>query len=762
MTYQNNINPHQQLQNQDEVREYQQNNLFLEDDYSDEDDKLFDQLEQDNIVAKIQESIDELLEKGKKKSLKYEELMQRRNARKQKLMQLDEAKTYLLLHIGRSFVFNGHQYNSLYRAIVLSMIPIQYQIKFMDRNLFQLPSQSQSRQSQKKESFQSIISEILKNFQKLFGHHLQPERECVITNESHFIKNLVENKGLSRIEYLILFTIFMNLHKIVHRVNFIIDIQTMEDSKKIKVTRKKTKDNQTKQARDKAGYSKKTEGDYYQYGKEEEIRKNKKRKRDDYFLQKKQMQISDTEEEVEKASFLSESFKKFKLNDDSKNLVSQNLKDQNKIKKDEEEFIEINRDYFDKFSFKPSGKSTAERSQIQKTNLSRVSEESYTKSKERIEQDNQMDINYDGGELSSTFEEGMFIQIYDEIKHNWCVICPFTGQYYPQPEQVQTYFRIQKTLFIIATQPYSSYESMRKPNKSQQYQVFMREIGTTFVNQKFIKDYLKSKNSCILTKFVEDFIHKFAPYISHYADKKVKGIIQLEQEQIEQTEMNFIPSTTNEFKNNKYYTLPSIIKKYQGFLPQAQPLPDKNFKGEPIFLKKDVSELHTVERWRRHAREVKRGEEPMKRVKGLYNDSERMAELYGFWQTQPWKNELTEDGKIPRLMSGPIPEGTMHIDIPKAALICKKLDIDFVPAVIGFEKGGNGKSHPCVSGVVTFQKYEKQVLDEYKKLMEQSKKREQDNLQKKAKKAWKSLIRSILVKKYVASAYDLGEVPMQA
>jgi len=53
-------------------------------------------------------------------------------------------------------------------------------------------------------------------------------------------------------------------------------------------------------------------------------------------------------------------------------------------------------------------------------------------------------------------------------------------------------------------------------------------------------------------------------------------------------------------------------------------------------------------------------------------------------------------------MSGPIPEGTIHIDIPKAALICKKLDIDFVPAVIGFEKGGNGKSHPCISGVVTF------------------------------------------------------------
>lgn len=53
-------------------------------------------------------------------------------------------------------------------------------------------------------------------------------------------------------------------------------------------------------------------------------------------------------------------------------------------------------------------------------------------------------------------------------------------------------------------------------------------------------------------------------------------------------------------------------------------------------------------------------------------------------------------------MSGPIPECTVHIDIPKAIMICKKLGIDFVPAVVGFEKSGNGKSHPCVSGVVTF------------------------------------------------------------
>jgi hypothetical protein len=45
--------------------------------------------------------------------------------------------------------------------------------------------------------------------------------------------------------------------------------------------------------------------------------------------------------------------------------------------------------------------------------------------------------------------------------------------------------------------------------------------------------------------------------------------VKFEEKKIESLEMSFIPITLNEFKNNKYYTLPSITRKYQGFLPQA-------------------------------------------------------------------------------------------------------------------------------------------------------------------------------------------------
>ncbi len=91
-----------------------------------------------------------------------------------------------------------------------------------------------------------------------------------------------------------------------------------------------------------------------------------------------------------------------------------------------------------------------------------------------------------------------------------------------------------------------------------------------------------------------------------------------------------------------------------------------------------MTELHTDERWRKHLRQVISGEKPVKRVKGLYNDPERMAELYGYWQTIPFKTTLTEDGKIPmnkygnmEIFNGPLPEGTIHLDLPKIQMICR-------------------------------------------------------------------------------------------
>lgn len=57
------------------------------------------------------------------------------------------------------------------------------------------------------------------------------------------------------------------------------------------------------------------------------------------------------------------------------------------------------------------------------------------------------------------------------------------------------------------------------------------------------------------------------------------------------------------------------------------------FKEDPIYLRKDIVELHTPERWRKDGRQVTeecKGH-PIRKVKGLYNNQEKEAELYGLW-----------------------------------------------------------------------------------------------------------------------------------
>jgi hypothetical protein len=48
----------------------------------------------------------------------------------------------------------------------------------------------------------------------------------------------------------------------------------------------------------------------------------------------------------------------------------------------------------------------------------------------------------------------------------------------------------------------------------------------------------------------------------------------------------------------------------------------------------------------------------------------------------------------------PLPEGCVHLNIKRAKIASKSLGIDYVEAVVGFEKSTNGRSHPTIAGVV--------------------------------------------------------------
>ena len=80
----------------------------------------------------------------------------------------------------------------------------------------------------------------------------------------------------------------------------------------------------------------------------------------------------------------------------------------------------------------------------------------------------------------------------------------------------------------------------------------------------------------------------------------------------------------------------------------------------------------------------------------LTNDGERLADLYGEWQTEEFVNELTPEGELPKnqygnyeLLNGAPPIGTIHVDLPFVAKICKKIEIKYVETVVGIKINRN-------------------------------------------------------------------------
>ena len=120
--------------------------------------------------------------------------------------------------------------------MVLSLLPKDY--KLLDHHI----SRCQSKDTKFK--FADHLTKIVSSFNSIFIPYLNERKECIIdqgTNQPHLLSLLanLDDKGLSKIDYLLLFSLFLSLHNFIYRLNFIVDISVMESNKSIKVIRGK-------------------------------------------------------------------------------------------------------------------------------------------------------------------------------------------------------------------------------------------------------------------------------------------------------------------------------------------------------------------------------------------------------------------------------------------------------------------------------------------------------------------------------------------
>lgn len=173
-----------------------------------------------------------------------------------------------------------------------------------------------------------------------------------------------------------------------------------------------------------------------------------------------------------------------------------------------------------------------------------------------------------------------------------------------------------------------------------------------------------------------------------------------------------LPKTISECKNHPRYVLARHLLKFEAIYPR-----DADVLGyvnkEPVYRRECVKLLRSKDSWHRQGRQVIEGEAAYNVVKARpkwdrQNEvliKDLPLEVFGDWQTEPYKPPVAENGRVPRNKFGNVelfhedmlPIGTVHLKLPGLNRIADELGVDCVPAVVGFEGVGRG-CHPVLEG----------------------------------------------------------------
>lgn len=197
------------------------------------------------------------------------------------------------------------------------------------------------------------------------------------------------------------------------------------------------------------------------------------------------------------------------------------------------------------------------------------------------------------------------------------------------------------------------------------------------------------------------------------------------------------------YKQSAEFVLERFLRREEALLPHATPVREfKSGKGdkaktEPVYNRADVVSCKTVESWHKEGRNIKIGEHPLKMVpvravtlirkREMENVQRETGEklkqgLYSIDQTE-WiiPDPIGEDRAIPKNAFGNmdcyvpsmVPRGAVHVKLKGCAKLCRKLDIDYAEACVGFEFGKQ-RAVPVIFGVVVAEENQAMVKDAWR------------------------------------------------
>lgn len=219
----------------------------------------------------------------------------------------------------------------------------------------------------------------------------------------------------------------------------------------------------------------------------------------------------------------------------------------------------------------------------------------------------------------------------------------------------------------------------------------------------------------------------------------------LDRDQVEDAELTAkeaaeeMPRNVQDFKDHPYYALERHLRRNEVIHPKREvgkvTAGKSSASGsdkalESIYRRRDVHIVKSADGWYRLGRELKPGEQPLKRVQPRRGREARIEEeepvdedeegagtgLYAPFQTVTYEAPPVVNGRIPKNNYGNldiyvptmVPKGGLHLVHPESARAAKILGIDYADAVTGFEfRGRHGTA--VIKGAVVAAEYAEAV-----------------------------------------------------
>ncbi|KAJ5613001.1 hypothetical protein N7510_006195 [Penicillium lagena] len=191
-----------------------------------------------------------------------------------------------------------------------------------------------------------------------------------------------------------------------------------------------------------------------------------------------------------------------------------------------------------------------------------------------------------------------------------------------------------------------------------------------------------------------------------------------------------MPRNIQDFKDHPIYALERHLRRNEVIHPKrvighvglSKPTSNSDHL-DTVYRRSDVHIVRSADKWYRLGRDIRVGEQPLKRVPasrskvGILSDEDdtepEETALYAGFQTEIYKPPPVVQGKIPKNAYGNldiyvpsmVPPGAVHIRRPEAARAARILGVDYADAVTGFDFRGR-RGTAVLQGVIIATEYQ--------------------------------------------------------